>query len=550
MADTSQEKDGNGVPVQGREAPVENEITEMTASEADAPAQADGSLSGEAPQPAAEAGAQAHGADAPERSSDTQAGGTDAHTAGQTGETGSGEDASGRFGMLSGESMTFAQRMSGAGYVTGRRYDAIKNELLRYRHPRTGKGVRAKLSKTGENFSFGRKTLAMLRVSGATLRLFLALDPAKYSGGRYHHKDMSATARYARCPMLLRLTSDRQVRYAQELIGKLMRENGLEEDPDYVACDQAGAFGKPKRQKRVYVRVPAPASVAGARGRSAAERAADPVAEEIAAAAPVQEAQLPPEAVKARLPRRGSVYDRFGEKIGVLRRGVWYGAEKEEKGAFREQGEGVLYYPSGQDTALAYLDGNGNLLTSLHKHVATIKRSRLPLLVLIVLCAALALLAVLLGALAVPHSAEPYAPTIFLTDEEGTHWSEQEDLSVFFNEEFGDAVIAPGMSGAYRFVFENANEDAVEYSLTFREENEYGIALKYRLVRDGAPVTGEEYLPAGELGVTGLTLEARSSALFELQWYWEHNDEADTAAGAAGASYTLHIGLTAAVRGQ
>ena len=550
MADTSQEKDGNGVPVQGREAPVENEITEMTASEAEAPAQADGSLSGEAPQPAAEAGAQAHSADAPERSSDTQSGGTDAHTAGQTGETGSGEDASGRFGMLSGESMTFAQRMSGAGYVTGRRYDAIKNELLRYRHPRTGKGVRAKLSKTGENFSFGRKTLAMLRVSGATLRLFLALDPAKYSGGRYHHKDMSATARYARCPMLLRLTSDRQVRYAQELIGKLMRENGLEEDPDYVACDQAGAFGKPKRKKRVYVRVPAPASVAGARGRSAAERTVDPVAEEIAAAAPVQEAQLPPEAVKARLPRRGSVYDRFGEKIGVLRRGVWYGAEKEEKGAFREQGEGVLYYPSGQDTALAYLDGNGNLLTSLHKHVATIKRSRLPLLVLIVLCAALALLAVLLGALAVPHSAEPYAPTIFLTDEEGTHWIEQEDLSVFLNEECGDAVIAPGMSGAYRFVFENANEDAVEYSLTFREENEYGIALKYRLVRDGAPVTGEEYLPAGELGVTGLTLEARSSALFELQWYWEHNDEADTAAGAAGASYTLHIGLTAAVRGQ
>lgn len=61
---------------------------------------------------------------------------------------------------------------------------------------------------------------------------------------------------------------------------------------------------------------------------------------------------------------------------------------------------------------------------------------------------------------------------------------------MFFNEEFGDAVIAPGMSGAYRFIFENANEDAVEYSLTFREENEYGIALKYRLVRDGAPRYG------------------------------------------------------------
>ncbi len=464
------------------------------------------------------------------------------------GEQGSGAGAARPFGMRTGESMTFAQRMSGAGYLAGRRYDAVKNELLRYRHPKTGKGVRAKLSKTGENFSFGRKTLAMLRVSGATLRLFLALDPGKFGEGKYHHKNMSGTARYARCPMMLRLTSDRQVRHAQELIALVMAECGLEEDPNFVPCDQAAAFGKPRRQKRVYVRVPAPAGVKGQKARAQKEKEGS-VAAEIAASSPVREGDIPPTAIKARLPRRAAVFDRFGVKIGRLRRGVWYDEEKEEQGTFREQGEGVLYYPKGKTEALAYLDGNGNLLTGRHKHVATLRHSRLPLVaVLLFLCAALIVLAILLGALAVPDSSEPYAPTIFLTTEDGEHWEDSKELDVFLNDEFEGSVVKPGMRGAYRFKFENANDDAVAFSLLFSEVNEYGIGMKYRLVRDGASISGEEYRTAAELGREDLTLEARSTALFELQWYWEHNDEVDTAAGEASATYTLIIELTASVR--
>ena len=393
-----------------------------------------------------------------------------------------------RFSQFSSESRTFAQRMSGAGYVTGRQYDAIKNELLSYRPAKKGKKLRCVLSKQGESFLFGRKTLALLRISGTTLRLFVALNPSEYPESRYHHKDMSETARYARCPMMVRLTSDRQVRHAQELIGILMEKNGLEKNPDYVPSDQADAFGKPRRAKarKIYMQTGVALPAAG----TAAQNAGTNVLSEIAAANPVQTEDLPPEAIKARLPRRAAIVDRFGEKIGRLRRGAWYDEEKNLRGEFRRQGEGVLYYPDGQSDALAYLDGNGNLLTSAHKHVATLKRPLMVLIwVLIGICAALAVLSILLGALAVPKTEAPYAPTIFIADESGTAWSAQENLPVFYNDEFGDTVIAPGMSGSYRFVFENKNDDAVEFSLDFSEANEHGIGLGYRLVRDGSPVT-------------------------------------------------------------
>ena len=46
-----------------------------------------------------------------------------------------------------------------------------------------------------------------------------------------------------------------------------------------------------------------------------------------------------------------------------------------------------------------------------------------------------------------------------------------------------------------------------------------------------------------------MTIEAGSSTIFELEWRWLDDDEADTAAGENGADYTLRITFTAFVRG-
>ena len=68
-------------------------------------------------------------------------------------------------------------------------------------------------------------------------------------------------------------------------------------------------------------------------------------------------------------------------------------------------------------------------------------------------------------------------------------------------------------------------------------------------MRDGACVSGTGgYVTAEELSVSGLTLEANSGTMFELQWYWRHNDAADTRRGRGGrVVYVLHIGFEASV---
>ena len=69
--------------------------------------------------------------------------------------------------------------------------------------------------------------------------------------------------------------------------------------------------------------------------------------------------------------------------------------------------------------------------------------------------------------------------------------------------------------------------------------------------RDGAYISGaQDYVTAQALGLDGLTVEASSSTLFELEWYWQDNDAADTAAGEHAAVYTLTISLSAHVAAQ
>ena len=44
-----------------------------------------------------------------------------------------------------------------------------------------------------------------------------------------------------------------------------------------------------------------------------------------------------------------------------------------------------------------------------------------------------------------------------------------------------------------------------------------------------------------------MTLEARSSTVFELQWLWRDNDPADPAAGENEGDYTVFISFSAFV---
>ena len=455
---------------------------------------------------------------------------------------------------FSGARQSFAARMGDAGYVAGRRYDAIKNAFLSYRPAaKRGRTLRTRVTAGGESFCIGRKTVAKLCLVSGYLRLFLALDPAAYNVQKYHHKDYSGVARYAKLPFMIKLSSDRQVRNAVALVDALMRENGFVPDETYIPSDQAGVFAVRGRRRRSF-----PAQYPGAlpleeeAGFGLAEEDADEGEEEIpvpAAGEEPAEEKAECAAPGARLPRRASVTDREGNRIGKVRRSVWYDAEGNGLGSFRKEDDNVFFYAAAGGRE-GYVDGNDNVLSLSDGYLATLKR--FPWAVLLVILILIALATALTGVLSaylMSRSQDLYAPVLFIADEEGVSWEETENIPVFMNESFGDTVIAPGMSGSYRFVFENRNENALDFSFAFSEENEYGIGLVYRLKRDGVYISGEEHAATDDLGVSGMTIEAHSSSVFELEWQWLHGDEADTAAGENGAQYTLHISFSAAVAG-
>ncbi len=429
---------------------------------------------------------------------------------------------------------SFAERMGEAGYIAGRRYDAVKNAFLAYKTAeRKPKNVRSRISRSGETFYAGRKVLGKVCLVGGYIRLFLALDPKLYNVEKYHHKDYSEVVRYAKFPFMIKLSSDRQEKYAEELIGELLLLNGFVRDEEYVVKDQANIFKKPRHKKAVQetteirtVYVPVPAET------------------EAAAAEDIGE----PEQIDVRLPRRATVFNKQGERIGKVRKGVWQDEEGNEQGTFVKEETNVFVYSG--ESRTGYVDKNDNVLSLSNKYIATLRRpERFWILALVLFLVLVTLLTVILSAYFLTRSENTdYAPVIFIASEDGTSWEDSEDLPIFFNETFGDNKVAPGMKGSYRFTFANRNKNTLDYSLSFSEENEYGIAILYRLKRDGAYISGaQDYVTADELGLEGLTVEAQSSTVFELEWFWQDNDEADTVAGQNSAVYTLTISLSAQV---
>ncbi len=95
-------------------------------------------------------------------------------------------------------------------------YSSVKNSLISY------KKVNSRVSFSYDSFKLGRKAVAKLSVRGKTLVLFLALNPNDYLGTKYYPKDFSDVKRYVDTPMMVKVKSTRGVKYAIELIDKML----------------------------------------------------------------------------------------------------------------------------------------------------------------------------------------------------------------------------------------------------------------------------------------------------------------------------------------
>lgn len=89
-----------------------------------------------------------------------------------------------------------------------------------------GYGVKVVRSHKHERIYKGRTLFALLTFKGKKLAIALAMDP-KTADPKYHAKDMSEVRRFEKTPMLMRVTSQRKVKYATQLLTALFSEAGI-----------------------------------------------------------------------------------------------------------------------------------------------------------------------------------------------------------------------------------------------------------------------------------------------------------------------------------
>ncbi len=110
---------------------------------------------------------------------------------------------------------SFRARLLNASELMKKRYGEVCKELTSF------KGVKTSASWDKTRIYVGRKTLGAMLFRGKTLCVALALNPADYAETKYVFTDIGETAKYATTPMLVKLTSERQVRYLKELFAVL-----------------------------------------------------------------------------------------------------------------------------------------------------------------------------------------------------------------------------------------------------------------------------------------------------------------------------------------
>ncbi len=134
-------------------------------------------------------------------------------------------------------------------------YTAIKNQLLSY------KGVKARGSWNYEAFNKGRIQCCKLNIKGKTLIVNLNLDPSAYNINKYHFIDCSAKPKYAKVPMMMKVRSERALKYTLELIDEMMKGLGVPQI-DVPAVDYHMPYESTEElAKRGLVKIILPAGV-------------------------------------------------------------------------------------------------------------------------------------------------------------------------------------------------------------------------------------------------------------------------------------------------
>lgn len=106
----------------------------------------------------------------------------------------------------------------------------------------------------------------------------------------------------------------------------------------------------------------------------------------------------------------------------------------------------------------------------------------------------------------------------------------QNNLNIFSND-YLDNKIAPGIFNIYYFKVKNVSNKDIKYYISFINNNDININLKYRLKRNGQYILGDKWLSVDELKTPYVNLKQRKSDIYFLEWKWFDNDNEDNYIG-------------------
>ncbi len=117
---------------------------------------------------------------------------------------------------IKGSDKTFEQKLKEISSEMLSRYELITSHLTSI------EGIKAKQSKKHVAYRLGNKAVAKLKIIGKTLNVYLNLQPKKFKNTKYKLIDVSSKKSHESYPMRVKITSDRQAKWAIELIDVLV----------------------------------------------------------------------------------------------------------------------------------------------------------------------------------------------------------------------------------------------------------------------------------------------------------------------------------------
>ena len=125
---------------------------------------------------------------------------------------------------------SFAVKMFETDPIILERYNELKNYIMSF------KKIKSRVSNTADTFNIGREQLFKLSTSGKSLKLYLNLDVNKIES-RFNIIDQGDVKSYEQVPAFLRIKSNRAMKYAYELIDRVISKCDLAKNPKYVPQD-------------------------------------------------------------------------------------------------------------------------------------------------------------------------------------------------------------------------------------------------------------------------------------------------------------------------